>query len=148
METPAPPWEKTCLESIPNEIITHLLYFLPPEDNLVCFQRLSKRLNRLANSGLLWRHHCVQSFKYWNPDHEFQKKLQQPVGEVDWKQLYLVRKERNTRIAQLFDGILARRVHRLHRFEQICLLGYDAKDFLLEQCAASEADVQDVLARR
>jgi len=147
MDSPPAPRDKISLDSIPNEIVSHLLYFLSPEDNLLCFQLLCKHLNRLANSRLLWRQHCERAFKYWNPDHEFQRKLQLPVGDVDWKRLFLVRKERNTRIAQLFDGILARRAHRLHRFEQLCLLGYDAKDFLLEQCA-TEDDAQDALARR
>ncbi|CAI4214624.1 unnamed protein product [Parascedosporium putredinis] len=135
------------LESFPNEIILHILYFLPPEDNLLCFQLLSKHLNDLSNKPLLWRHHCSDSFKYWNPDHEFQRKLEGPVSDHDWKRLFIVRKQRNARIAHLFDGILATKLGRLRKFEQVCHMGYDAKDFLLDQCHIDDS-VEDVLARR
>ncbi|SPO01368.1 uncharacterized protein DNG_04044 [Cephalotrichum gorgonifer] len=135
------------LGSFPNEIILHILYFLPPEDNLLAFQLLSSHLSRLANTPSLWRYHCSNSFKYWNPDHEFQRKLRAPVSEVDWKRLFLERKQRNERIALLFDGMLATRLGRMWKFEQVCHLGYDAKDFLVEQCHADES-LEDVLARR
>lgn len=140
----APP---PALESFPNEIILHILHFLPPEDNLATFQLLSRHPSRLANRPLLWRRHCRDSFKYWNPDHGFQRKLEAPAGDVDWKALFLERKRRSERIAVLFDGMLASRLGRLWRFEQICHQGYDAKDFLVEQCHVDEG-VEDVLARR
>lgn len=138
---------RTTLDLFPNEIILHILDFLPPEDNLVCAQRLSKHLNRLANEPVLWREHCRNSFKYWNPDHGFQNKLELPVAEVDWKRLFIERKERNARIGLLFDAVLATKAGRLRRFEQVCHLGYDAKDFLLDQCHVDDS-VEDVLARR
>lgn len=144
---PKPLAPAMALESFPNEIILHILYFLPPEDNLLAFQLLSRHLSRVANTPHLWRHHCGNSFKYWNPDHEFQQKLRAPPAEVDWKRLFIERKQRNERIALLFDGILSSRLGRLWKFEQICHAGYDAKDFLIEQCHAEE-DVEDVLARR
>lgn len=57
------------------------------------------------------------------------------------------RNRRNTRVSYLMDGILASKVGRLQKFGQICMLGYDAKDFLLEQCHTDET-AEDVLARR
>lgn len=147
--SPAPPTRARALDSFPNEIILHILHFLPPEDNLLAFQLLSRHLRRVANTPHLWRHHCADAFKYWNPDHEFQQKLRAPPSEsdVDWKRLFIERKQRNERIALLFDGILSTRLGRLWRFEQICQQGYDAKDFLIEQCRVDE-DAEDVLARR
>lgn len=135
------------LDSFPNEILLHILRFVPPEDNLAAFQLLSRHLRRVANTPHLWRHHCGASFKYWNPDHEFQRKLRAPVADADWKRLFIERRQRSERIALLFDGILSSRLGRLWRFEQICHLGYDAKDFLVEQCCVDE-DAEDVLARR
>jgi F-box protein 21 len=135
------------LDQMPDEIFQRLLYYVSPEDNLLNFQLLSRRLNRLANEPLLWRYHCRNSFKYWSPDHQFHEKLQDLVSVVNWKELFIIRRRRNTRTALLLDGILATKIGRLKKFEQICLLGYDAKDFLLDQCQAEDACI-DVLARR
>ena len=131
----------------PDEILRQILYFVSPDDNLSSIQPLSKRFYLLANEPLLWRYHCRFSFRYWHDDHGFHDKLQRKVSETDWKALYLVRKKRNARLALLLDSVLATKVGRLRKFEQICLLGYDAKDFLLEQCNTSDA-AEDVLARR
>ncbi|MBE3046515.1 F-box protein [Candidatus Bathyarchaeota archaeon] len=147
MATEPPPADgPPTLENFPPEILENILYFLPPEDNLASFQLLSQHLREVANLPSLWRHHCGAAFKYWNPDHKFQQKLSEP-GEVDWKRLFIERRRRNDRIALLFDGILSTRLGRLWRFEQICHAGYDAKDFLVEQCRVDE-DAEDVLARR
>src|SRR5688572_16446112 len=109
------------MHRLPNEIIQHLLYHLPPEDNLASFQLLSRRMNRLANGHLLWRHHC-QSIRYWSQEHNLQQKLLGPPTDADWKGLFVLRKRRNTRVAKLFDGILASQVGRIARIEQICVL--------------------------
>ncbi|KAG6040243.1 hypothetical protein E4U41_001118 [Claviceps citrina] len=135
------------LEQVPDEIIQQLLYYVSPEDNLRCFQLLARRFHRLASQGLLWRHHCCTSFKYWSPQHEFPQKLRRPVASVQWKRLFLLREHRNRIISRLFDAVLATIVGRLRRMERICRLGYDAKDFLLSQCQIDES-ASDVLARR
>lgn len=135
------------LDQIPDEIIHHILTFVSPEDNLLCVQLLSRRLNTLANEPLLWRQHCQTSFAHWDPSHDLPAKLGAKVSDVDWKGLFLLRKARNARISNLFDGILATKFGRVKKFEQICRLGYDAKDFLLEQCRTIDS-ADDVLARR
>ncbi|GAO16572.1 hypothetical protein UVI_02019900 [Ustilaginoidea virens] len=135
------------LDRVPDEIIQHLLYYVPPEDNLQHFQLLCRRLRRLANQGLLWRHHCCHRFKYWSSEHGFRDKLRQAAATVEWKQLFLLRARRNRLVSQLFDGVLKSKLGRLKRMEDICRLGYDAKDFLLKQCQIHES-APDVLARR
>ncbi|TLD17827.1 uncharacterized protein PgNI_00469 [Pyricularia grisea] len=135
------------LGTIPDEIISHILQYVPPEDNLRCFQYLSKRLQRLANEELLWRSHCCLCFKYWDAQHDFKGKLKLKVKDVDWKKLWILRRQQNQKVSHLLEGILESKVGRLQKFEKICLLGYDAKDLLLEQCHADES-VEDVLARR
>lgn len=135
------------LDQVPYEIIQHLLYYVSPEDNLASFQLLSHRLYRLANEPLLWKYHCRSSFRFWNPEHGFQRRLKQRASEADWKCLFIQRNTRNVQISHLLDEILATKAGRLMKFEQICRLGYDAKDFLLDQCHAEES-AEDVLARR
>jgi len=135
------------LEQVPDEIFQSILHYVAPEDNLLSVQLLSRRLHGLANAPLLWRHHCLNTYKYWNPEHRFHQRLGGPATAVDWKGLYILRRQRNARVARLLDGILASQICRLTKFEQICMLGYDAKDFLLEQCRADEG-AEDALARR
>ncbi|EFZ03335.2 F-box domain-containing protein [Metarhizium robertsii ARSEF 23] len=134
------------LGRFPDEIIQHLLRFVPPRDILQCFQLLCHRFYRLANEGLLWRYHCRSTFKYWHPGHGFGEKLQATVASVDWKYLFLLRTRSNHTISQLLDGIVETKVGRLKKIEKICRLGYDAKDFLLVQCHIHES-ASDVLAR-
>ncbi|QPG93812.1 hypothetical protein C2857_002781 [Epichloe festucae Fl1] len=135
------------LDQAPDEIIQQLLYHVSPEDNLRCFQLLGHRFHRLASQGLLWRHHCRTRFRYWSPEHGFHEKLHQAVASVKWKRLFLLREHRNRLVSKLFDEVLASKVGRLKRMEHICRLGYDAKDFLLDQCHTHES-ASDVLARR
>jgi F-box protein 21 len=135
------------LDQVPDELIRHILYYVAPETNLSVIQLLSKRLHRLANDALLWKYYCCSSFRYWSPEHQFQKKLRLRASEVEWKALWMERKKRNTRASSLLDSILATKVGRVQKFEQICVLGYDAKDFLLEQCHPDES-AEDMLARR
>ncbi|KAL6356888.1 hypothetical protein LRP88_10501 [Fusarium phalaenopsidis] len=132
---------------VPDEIIQHLLYYISPEDTLASFQLISHRLRRLANEPLLWRYHCQSNFKFWHPEHRFHQRLRDRAPATPWKKLFIIRKCRNAQINRLLDEILATKVGRLRRFEKVCRLGYDAKDFLLEQCDAGDA-IDDHLARR
>jgi F-box protein 21 len=137
----------TSFSSIPDEIVHHIISFLSPEDCLLSIQLLSRRYHRIACEGLLWREYCQSSFKFWNPEHSFQEKLNGRAKDVDWRALWFKRKRSNTHALKLLNGILESKVSRIARFEDMCLLGYDVKDFLLEQCHADES-FDDVLARR
>jgi F-box protein 21 len=136
------------IAQVPDEILQHLLYFVSPQDNLVNVQRVSSRFNRLANERLLWRYHCRSSFHHWNPINDLQRNLQARASGVDWKAIFLHRERRNARIAHLFDGILASRIDRLQKFEEICRMGYDAKDFLIDQRQTARTDQGNGLAVR
>lgn len=135
------------LSQVADEIIEHLLYHVPPEDNLSSIQLVSHRLNRLANGPLLWRHHCQSTFKFWHPDHDFPSLLRQRASSTAWKKLFLLRKRRNKTISNLLNHVIATKVGRLQRIEAISRFGYDAKDYLLEQCHTDDS-LEDVLARR
>ncbi|KAH9890843.1 hypothetical protein F4778DRAFT_752489 [Xylariomycetidae sp. FL2044] len=135
------------LDHLPDELIHQILQYVAPEDIIRNIWPLSTRFNSVSQEPLLWRYHCRTSFKYWQSDHDFQSKLALNVHQVDWRRLFLLRLARNHRIAHLVDGIVASRVCRLQRTEQICQYGYDAKDFLLTQCRVDDS-APDVLARR
>ncbi|KAI1319571.1 hypothetical protein F5Y16DRAFT_390719 [Xylariaceae sp. FL0255] len=135
------------IHALPDELVHQILHYLSPDETLNTVALLSHRFNSIAQEPLLWKHYCRAHFRYWQAEHCFQHKLDGPLHDVHWKRLYLLRKRRNAHIATLVDGIVASRVQRLHKTEQICRYGYDAKDYLLTQCRIDES-VDDVLARR
>ncbi|KAK3376009.1 hypothetical protein B0T24DRAFT_617763 [Lasiosphaeria ovina] len=135
------------LDIFPDEIIRHVLLFVSPEDTLQSIQLLSRRFYHIGNEALLWKSHCQNSFNYWHPDHRLSTKLAARASSVKWKELWITRKRKNTKVALLLDDILATKVGQLSKLKQICLLGYDAKDYLLEQCHTDDS-ADDVLARR
>jgi F-box protein 21 len=138
---------RSSLDDFPDEIIRHILLYIPPEDTLCHFQLLSQRCHHLANEPLLWRWHCKNSFRYWNPEHKLEEKLRALASSVDWRGLWITRKRRNNRAARLLDGVISTKVGQIRRMEGICELGFDVKDYLLEQCRVGES-AEDVLARR
>ncbi len=131
---------------LPDEVLQQIVIYISPEETLR-IQNTSKRLNRLANEPLLWRHHCRTTFKYWDSKHRIRQKFAGNVGDVDWKKIYLHRRDVDFQTTQALDGILARQTQRIEKFERISQFGYDAKDTLLRHCAARD-DIEDVLARR
>jgi len=135
------------LEQVPDEIVRHILLFVPPEDNLKLVQRLSRRLNHLANEPILWKHYCRSSYRFWAAEHQFPQKLSGRASEVAWKRLWFERKRGDEYSARLLDDLLGTKVGRLQKLGQICQLQYDAKDFLLEQCRTPDS-ADDALARR
>jgi len=137
----------TSLGDCPDEIIRHILLYMPPEDALLSIQLISHRLYWLANEPLLWKHYCRRSFAYWHPDHQFPWKLAQRAPSVKWKKLWIARKKSNKRVGRLLDDVIETKVGQLRRLQQICQFGYDAKDYLLEQCHCDPL-VEDFLARR
>lgn len=135
------------LDALPDEIIQHLLLFVPPSDTLENLQYVSRRFRRLVDEPLVWRYHCVTRFKYWHPSHRFHEKLRQPVQQVDWKELFNLRKIQNSAIAVELNGIIRTKTKRFKRYGLIGQYGYDAKDFLLEQLHVDICS-GDGLARR
>jgi F-box protein 21 len=134
------------LNDLPDEIIQQILFYISPGDALVV-QHVSRRLNQLVNEPLLWRHHCLKSFKYWDAKHRIRQKFAGIVADVDWKKIYFYRRDVDVQTTRILNGILDGQIKRIEKFESISQFGYDAKDTLLRHCATDEA-VEDVLARR
>jgi F-box protein 21 len=135
------------LDDLPDEILQHILYYVPPHDVLLNAQGTSRRLQSLSGQPLLWRYHCRVQFKYWDQKHRIRQKFLGGVGDVDWKTLYIHRAEVDSQTTGYLDSILEGQVDRIQKFELIAGLGYDAKDTLLHHCHTNE-EAEDVLARR
>jgi F-box protein 21 len=134
------------LTTLPDEIVQHVLFSALPQDALA-FRLVSKRMNSLASEPLLWKHHCVTSFKYWAPEHQIRRKLLANVTDIDWKRIFLYRQDVASRTTRTLDSILSSQIERIGKFAEISKFGYDAKDALLQQCATRDAE-EDVLSRR
>ena len=135
------------LDGVPDEIIRHILHFIAPQDVLDSVQCVSRRLYRVAKEPLLWRWLCLESFKYWHPDHRIEARVRAPAPTTDWRAIWIARTKKNARIARLMEGILSTSQNRIKRMQNISALGYDAKDFLLGQLHCDESE-QDALSRR
>jgi F-box protein 21 len=135
------------LNSLPDEVLQHILYYPSPHDVLASVQRLSKRFQRLASEPLLWRHHCRVHFRYWDSKHRIRQKFRGKVVDIDWKMLYTHRMKVDADTTSTLDSILSGQVNRIQKFRVIAEFGYDAKDTLLRHCHTND-EAEDVLARR
>lgn len=134
------------LDQLPDDIINHIIYYTTPVDNLEIIHFLSHRFYRLANNRLLWRNHCLETFRYWNTSHRIPEKCRLRASEVDWKKIFIQRKTQNDTMANILAEIIRSRVGRRSRMSYLCSFGYDAKDFLLEQIHSTSYP-RDNLAR-
>lgn len=135
------------LDDVPDEIIRHILQYVSPLETYETIPLVSRRLRLVAHDSLLWRYYCQISYRYWHPEHRLHEKLDTSASKTPWRELWRRRKSRNDLMARLLDGIIATKMARQEKLGRICMFGYDAKDFLLEQSRADEG-VEDGLARR
>jgi F-box protein 21 len=135
------------INDLPDEVLDQILYYLSPEQTILSIRRASKRFARLCEEPLLWRYHCRTEFTYWDAKHRIKQKFGGDVSDVEWKKLYIYRKNIDIRTSELLDSILSEQIGRIDKTKGISEFGYDAKDILLRNCQA-ETDTDDVLARR
>ena len=134
------------LDDLPDEVIESIIFYLPPAD-LYALQLTSNRLNRLANSPLLWRYHCRTQYKYWDPKHRIRERFAGAVLSFEWKELYAYRHRVARNTNSILNKIISNETGRIAAFKEAVEPGYDVKDTLLENTRAGE-DEDDVLARR
>ncbi|KKY16325.1 putative f-box domain-containing protein [Diplodia seriata] len=138
--------EPPFLLALPDEILTHILSYLNPYD-LNAIQLSTKRLHSLSQEPLLWRHLCRVHFRFWNPKHHLAVKLRQPIADVQWRRLFINRKQLDYEVDRRMDMIIATQQNRANHIEWIAEQGYDVKSALLKHKNAGEG-AEDVLARR
>lgn len=137
----------TTISDLPDEVLDQVLHYLSPEQTILNVRRASKRFALLSEEPLLWRYYCRTEYTYWDAKHRIKQKFGGDVGDVDWKKLYMYRRNTDIRISELLDSILSEQIGRIDKTKDISEFGYDAKDILLRNCRV-EIDTEDVLARR
>ena len=137
---------KTSFGQLPDEVITSILQYTPPEST-INFAQTARRFKAVADEPLLWRGYCQSSYRHWDPNHNLPQKLAQDAVLTDWKRLFVNRRRIDKQALDIVDSILASQTARVEKSQKIVDLGYDAKDVLLRLCATPQ-DAEDVLARR
>ena len=134
------------LDSLPDEIIVHILHYVDPED-AVSAGATCKRLNNVSKEPALWRDYCLSSYKYWAPERNIQQGLAAPAASTDWRQLFRERRDIDRKVDTRFNSILTSTVGRIPAITAIAKFDYDAKDALLRHLKA-EGDTESYLARK
>lgn len=134
------------ISRLPDELLEAIVAYLPPAATL-SFGTTSRRHNKITFEPLVWRRHCVETWKYWEDRHELEERLQQPPKQSNWRQLYNERVQIDREALDLFESMLLHQQRRYERMEKIAAFGYDVKDLLLRQRDETSEDAEDVLAR-
>lgn len=121
------------LQLLPDEIITRILHSVEPDDILDNVEQSCGRFKRLSLDPLLWKHHCLSSFKYFSQEHRIQQSVQRPVMGVDWRGLYKLRRKRNALALRLLDKLANSYETDYTELNRIIAFDYDVKDLLIQQ---------------
>ncbi|KAI0006836.1 Hemimethylated DNA-binding protein YccV like-domain-containing protein [Xylariaceae sp. FL0662B] len=135
------------LLSLPDELLEDVASYLTASDT-VAFGKSCKRTYKASCGPLLWREHCVRTWRYWEQAREFAEKLELPAIEVEWRQLYNKRAQTDRQALHIFNKMLSTQQYRLARMQEIAAYGYDVKDMFLRLKNETPDSAEDVLARR
>ncbi|KAK4611964.1 F-box only protein 21 [Fulvia fulva] len=132
---------------LPDELLEIIVSYLPPPDT-IALGATSKRSNKITRGPLVWRRHCVQTWRHWNPRHALQGRLDSPPTHTKWHHLFHERRKMDRDVQELFNEMLLTQQKRYARMETIADHGYDVKDLIMSIRDTTPDDAEDVLARR
>ena len=133
--------------SLPDELLEAVVSNLSPAATLA-FGSTCKRCNKIVYEPLVWRRHCVQTWKYWETRYEIAEKLELPPVQTKWRQLYNERRRTDREALELFDSMLLTQENRYQSIEEIAKYGYDVKELLIQLRDKTPDDAEYALARR
>ena len=97
--------DDTAISTLPDELLEAITFYLPPDATL-SFGTACKRINKIAYEHLVWRRHCIQTWRYWESTHELQERLQQPPAQTKWRHLYNERRRTDKLAMETFEELL------------------------------------------
>lgn len=139
--------ESATLLGLPDELFETIIQYLGPTDT-VALGRTCKHGHKVTSSALIWRRHCIETWKRWDKRHELEEKLALPPRQIDWSQLFMERSRNDREMLHIFNDLLSTQRCRYQRMEQIATRGLDAVDFLADLENNTPDLAADVLARR
>ncbi|KAI0134012.1 Hemimethylated DNA-binding protein YccV like-domain-containing protein [Xylariales sp. AK1849] len=135
---------------LPDELLGAVVSYIGAADTL-WFGAACKRTYSVTCEPAIWRRHCVETWRYWNPEHGLQGKLDMPPAEVDWQQLFNRRACTDHRAMQIFDDLLLTqqsRFQKMHTVAQMSDGDGDVQDLMIRLRDETPDSAEDVLARR
>lgn len=136
------------LLQLPDELLDCIISQIATPADTVHFGQTCKRAHGLVSASLVWRRHCLITWKYWVPRHHLHTKLAQPPLHTDWLQLYGARVQIDRAAADLFEALLLTQQNRVQRMQDIAAKGKDVQDLLIKLKDRTPDEAEDVLARR
>ncbi|ROW01296.1 hypothetical protein VMCG_05921 [Cytospora schulzeri] len=136
------------LLQLPDELIDCIISQLATPADTAHFGLTCKHTQSLVSASLVWRRHCLATWKYWASRHDLPAKLAQPPLHTDWRQLYVKRIRIDREAAGLFESLLLTQQNRVQRMQGIAAKGNDVQDLLLKLKDETPDEAEDVLARR
>lgn len=133
---------------LPDELLDCIISQLATPLDTVHFGQACKRTHSLVSVSLVWRRHCLETWKYWTPRHDLPAKLLQPPLQTNWLQLCAERSQVERKAAALFEALLTTQQSRVERMQGIAAKGKDVQDLLLRLKDQTPDEAEDVLARR
>lgn len=143
----SPPLPGSALLSLPEEVLAHVISFLP-DPALVALTHVCNKLYRIGNAPLELRRRCL-SYRYWHERHAItaKRRYSRPTA-IDWKSLFMYRLRVELATDSLLNDIIELPTGRMGRFNNIADFGFDSKDCLVRNAEVGEDEVDDTLARR
>ena len=132
---------------LPTELLEAIFLSLDPP-SIFALARTSRLIKSLTiDSPVVWRHLCRTGYTIWAPHHNIASKYAGPLGDVDWRTLYMRRRRIDSETKRLIDHVVATQHKRIRCINEIAEFGGDAKETLLRECRCPD-DADDMLARR
>ncbi|KAI1840305.1 hypothetical protein JX266_013482 [Neoarthrinium moseri] len=137
----------TPLLGLPDELLEGIVQYLGPHDTYT-FACSCRRMNKVTSSSLIWRRHCLETWRHWDTKRDLAALIAQPPTETQWRQLYSERARNDREISAFFNEMLSTQKDRYHRIERIASYNEDVVDLLNDLLDNTREDAHDVLARR
>jgi F-box protein 21 len=134
------------LIDLPDEVIQNVLFHLN-YTNALALEATCRRFRAVANEPLLWKSFCRDSWKKWQPRHNFKAKIADSKFH-GWKGLFAERTRSHREVCALVKSIVEEDGNRIAKVERIVDLGWDAKDTLLDGFQRAHLFKECVLAQR
>lgn len=136
------------LLQLPDELLGVVVSHIPTAEDTAAFGLTCQRVYKIVCTSPVWRRHCIATWKHWDPQHELSAKLAQPPLQIDWRQLFHQRVDKDVKAALAFKDLISTQQKRLHRMHEIAEKGHDVHDLLLNLRDRTPDQAEDVLARR
>lgn len=108
---------------LPTELLEAIFLSLDPP-SIFALARTSRLIKTLTiDSPVVWRHLCRTGYTIWAPHHDIASKYAGPLGDVDWRMLYMRRRRIDSETKRLINHVVATQHKRIRCINEIAEFG-------------------------